>query len=40
MAEITEKVMDDLLSLPAAATMDDVFAADKEARQRAAGLIQ
>jgi len=40
MAEITEKVMDDLISLPAAATMDDVFAADKEARQRAAGLIQ
>ena len=40
MAEITEKVMDDLLSLPAAATMDDVFAVDKEARQRAAGLIQ
>jgi 1-deoxy-D-xylulose-5-phosphate reductoisomerase len=31
--------MDMLIDLPDAATMDDVFAIDKEARQRAAGLI-
>ncbi|MBB4186967.1 1-deoxy-D-xylulose-5-phosphate reductoisomerase [Sinorhizobium terangae] len=39
MAEIVEKVMDDLADLPPAATMDDVFAADEKARQMAAGLI-
>ncbi len=39
MAEVTETVMDQLADLPAASTMDDVFAVDKEARQRAAGLI-
>ncbi|WEX77155.1 1-deoxy-D-xylulose-5-phosphate reductoisomerase [Sinorhizobium numidicum] len=39
MAEIVEKVMDKLSNLPAAATMDDVFAADEKARQTAAGLI-
>ncbi|WFU47200.1 1-deoxy-D-xylulose-5-phosphate reductoisomerase [Sinorhizobium terangae] len=39
MAEIVEKVMDELADLPAAATMDDVFAADEKARQMAAGLI-
>ncbi|MDK1377124.1 1-deoxy-D-xylulose-5-phosphate reductoisomerase [Sinorhizobium sp. 6-70] len=40
MAEIVEKVMDALADLPAAATMDDVFAADEKARQMAAGLIR
>lgn len=35
MAEITEAVMEDLAHLPAANTMDDVFAADLEARHRA-----
>ncbi|WP_331372409.1 1-deoxy-D-xylulose-5-phosphate reductoisomerase [Sinorhizobium chiapasense] len=39
MAEIVEKVMDGLANLPAAVTMDDVFAADKKAREMAAGLI-
>ncbi|TCN32039.1 1-deoxy-D-xylulose-5-phosphate reductoisomerase [Sinorhizobium americanum] len=39
MAEIVEKVMDLLSDLPAAVTMDDVFAADEKARQTAAGLI-
>ncbi|OAP39133.1 1-deoxy-D-xylulose 5-phosphate reductoisomerase [Sinorhizobium glycinis] len=39
MAEIVEKVMDRLSDLPAAVTMDDVFAADEKARQTAAGLI-
>ena len=40
MAEIVEKVMDALADLPAAITMDDVFAADEKARQLAAGLIR
>lgn len=40
MAEIVEQVMDKLSDLPAAFTMDDVFAADKKARQLAAGLIR
>lgn len=35
MAEITEAVMEELAHLPPAATMEDVFAADLEARQRA-----
>ena len=39
MAEIVERVMDRLADLPAAVTMDDVFAADEKARQTAAGLI-
>ncbi|AFL54027.1 1-deoxy-D-xylulose-5-phosphate reductoisomerase [Sinorhizobium fredii] len=39
MAEIVEEVMDSLSDLPAAVTMDDVFAADEKARQTAAGLI-
>lgn len=39
MADIVERVMDDLVALPAASSMDDVFAADAEARQRAAGLL-
>ncbi|MDK1493447.1 1-deoxy-D-xylulose-5-phosphate reductoisomerase [Sinorhizobium sp. 7-81] len=40
MAEIVEKVMDELADLPAASSMDDVFAADEKARQMAAGLIK
>lgn len=40
MAEIVEQVMDRLSDLPAAVTMDDVFAADEKARQLAAGLLQ
>ncbi|MCA1492679.1 1-deoxy-D-xylulose-5-phosphate reductoisomerase [Sinorhizobium alkalisoli] len=40
MAEIVEEVMDALADLPAAATMDDVFAADEKARHTAAGLIE
>ena len=40
MADITEQVMDMLAHLPAATSMDDVFAADEEARRRAAGLLQ
>ncbi|WP_111564873.1 1-deoxy-D-xylulose-5-phosphate reductoisomerase [Rhizobium sp.] len=39
MADVTETVMDQLAHLPEAATMDDVFAVDKEARQRAAVLV-
>ncbi|TRL35108.1 1-deoxy-D-xylulose-5-phosphate reductoisomerase [Rhizobium straminoryzae] len=35
MAQITEAVMEELAHLPPAASMDDVFAADLEARQRA-----
>ncbi|MFD1746468.1 1-deoxy-D-xylulose-5-phosphate reductoisomerase [Rhizobium helianthi] len=35
MAEVTEAVMEDLAHLPAATTMEDVFAADLEARHRA-----
>ncbi|NRP69519.1 1-deoxy-D-xylulose 5-phosphate reductoisomerase [Ensifer psoraleae] len=40
MAQIVEKVMDELADLPAASSMDDVFAADEKARQMAAGLIE
>lgn len=40
MAEIVERVMDALAGLPAAANMDDVFAADEKARRAAAGLIR
>jgi 1-deoxy-D-xylulose-5-phosphate reductoisomerase len=39
MADIAEAVMDRLTHLPPAASMDDVFAADEEARRVAAGLI-
>jgi 1-deoxy-D-xylulose-5-phosphate reductoisomerase len=39
MAAITEAVMDRMAGLSAAASMDDVFAADAEARQRAAALV-
>jgi 1-deoxy-D-xylulose-5-phosphate reductoisomerase len=39
MADIAEAVMDRLMHLPPAASMDDVFAADEEARRVAAGLI-
>ncbi len=40
MAEVTERVMDDLVNLPPyVCGMDDVFAADREARQRAAELM-
>ncbi|MBB4479334.1 1-deoxy-D-xylulose-5-phosphate reductoisomerase [Rhizobium etli] len=40
MADITERVMDDLAHLPPAATMDDVFSADSQARQRASQLMK
>ncbi|MBX5001905.1 1-deoxy-D-xylulose-5-phosphate reductoisomerase [Rhizobium lentis] len=40
MAEVTEKVMDDLAGLPPAAGMDDVFGADRQARQRAVELMK
>ncbi|OWV86467.1 1-deoxy-D-xylulose 5-phosphate reductoisomerase [Rhizobium sp. R635] len=40
MADITERVMDELAHLPPAAGMDDVFAADRQARQRAAELMK
>lgn len=40
MADIAEETMDTLAHLPPAASMDDVFAADEEARQVAAGLIE
>ena len=39
MADIAEAVMDRLSYLPPASSMDDVFAADEEARRVAAGLI-
>lgn len=39
MADIAAEVMERLAHLPAAASMDDVFAADAEARRVAAGLI-
>ncbi|MDF0697721.1 1-deoxy-D-xylulose-5-phosphate reductoisomerase [Rhizobium sp. MC63] len=40
MADITERVMDDLAHLPPAAGMDDVFSADSQARQRASELMK
>ncbi|ASQ02706.1 1-deoxy-D-xylulose-5-phosphate reductoisomerase [Sinorhizobium meliloti WSM1022] len=40
MAEIVEKVMDGLAGLPAATSMDDVFAADERARRAAAETIR
>jgi 1-deoxy-D-xylulose-5-phosphate reductoisomerase len=39
MADIAEQVMDRLSHLPRASSMEDVFAADEEARQVAAGLV-
>lgn len=39
MAAITEAVMDRMAGEPAASSMDDVFAADAEARGRAAALV-
>lgn len=39
MADIAERVMDQLSHLPPASSMDDVFAADEGARRVAAGLI-
>ena len=39
MAVITEEVMERMSGLPAARDMDDVFAADAEARDRAAALV-
>jgi 1-deoxy-D-xylulose-5-phosphate reductoisomerase len=39
MADVAEAVMDRLSHLPPASSMDDVFAADEEARQVAAGLV-
>ena len=39
MADITESVMETMLLTPPAATMDDVFAVDAEARRRAGELI-
>jgi 1-deoxy-D-xylulose-5-phosphate reductoisomerase len=39
MADVAEQVMDRLSGLPPASSMDDVFAADEEARQVAAGLV-
>lgn len=40
MAEIVEAVMDDLSGLPAATTIDDVYAADGEARRLATVLME
>jgi 1-deoxy-D-xylulose-5-phosphate reductoisomerase len=40
MAEIVEKVMDGLAGLPAATSMDDVFATDERARRAAAEMIR
>jgi len=39
MAAITEEVMDRMAGLPAASAMDDVFAADTEARARSSALV-
>ncbi|RWX74461.1 1-deoxy-D-xylulose-5-phosphate reductoisomerase [Neorhizobium lilium] len=39
MADIAEQVMEDMVGFDAATTMDDVFAADAEARRRAAETI-
>lgn len=39
MAAITEEVMDRMADLPAASAMDDVFAADAEARVRSSALV-
>ena len=39
MADIAEQIMDDMVGYGAAASMDDVFAADAEARRRAGELI-
>ncbi|PZM09532.1 1-deoxy-D-xylulose-5-phosphate reductoisomerase [Rhizobium tubonense] len=39
MAKVAGEIMDRLAHLPAAGSMDDVFAADEEARRLAAGLL-
>lgn len=39
MADIVEQVMDDLIAIPAATVMGDVFAADAEARRVASAVI-
>ncbi|OHV82079.1 1-deoxy-D-xylulose-5-phosphate reductoisomerase [Rhizobium sp. LCM 4573] len=39
MADVVERVMEDMVQLDAASTMDKVFAADAEARRRAAEVI-
>jgi 1-deoxy-D-xylulose-5-phosphate reductoisomerase len=39
MAKVAEDVMDRLAHLPEATSMDDVYAADEEARRLAAGLL-
>jgi 1-deoxy-D-xylulose-5-phosphate reductoisomerase len=39
MAAITERVMETMASVPAAASMDDVFAADAEARRLAGEIV-
>jgi len=39
MADITEMVMDHMAGMPAASSMEDVFASDAEARRQAAALI-
>lgn len=40
MAEITESVMEAMIAVPAAATMDDVFAIDDEARRMARAIVE
>jgi 1-deoxy-D-xylulose-5-phosphate reductoisomerase len=40
MADITESVMESMISAPCAASMDDVFAVDAEARRRAFEIVQ
>jgi 1-deoxy-D-xylulose-5-phosphate reductoisomerase len=39
MADVAEQVMDDMAGYPPAATMDEVFAADAEARRRAGEIV-
>jgi len=40
MAEITETVMDAMISMPPASTMDDVFTVDEEARRMARAIVE
>ncbi|CAN7513342.1 1-deoxy-D-xylulose-5-phosphate reductoisomerase [Neorhizobium sp. LjRoot104] len=39
MADVAERVMDDMVGVAAATTMDEVFAADAEARRRAGEIV-
>ncbi len=39
MADVAERVMDDMIGVAAAATMDEMFAADAEARRRAGEIV-